>query len=113
MVLVQLKNEIEALEADRLAQQPAVQALEAETKVLNQEIQALNKQHGALQSDIRALKQEGQAVAEEVLFHPLHSYLICELRLLWAVSILMLEVLWPSGSCNNMLCKESKCLMYF
>ncbi|XP_024390098.1 uncharacterized protein [Physcomitrium patens] len=64
--LAALKNEIEALEADRLAQQPAVQALEAETKVLNQEIQALNKQHGALQSDIRALKQEGQAVAEEI-----------------------------------------------
>lgn len=64
--LAVLNSEIEAIEADRRAQQPAVQVLEAETKELNQEIQVLNKQHGALNSDIRALKQAGQAVAEEI-----------------------------------------------
>jgi len=73
LVLMQLNSEIEAIEADRRAQQPAVQVLEAETKELNQEIQVLNKQHGALNSDIRALKQAGQAVAEEVWLNPLHQ----------------------------------------
>lgn len=63
---MQLNAEVEAIEADRLAQQPAVQVLETELKELNQEIKVLNKQHGALNADIRALKQEGQAVADEV-----------------------------------------------
>lgn len=70
---MQLNTEIEAIEADRLAQQPAVQVLEAETKELNQEIQVLNKQHGAINTDIRALKQAGQAVAVEVWLNPFAS----------------------------------------
>lgn len=67
---MQLNTEIEAIEADRLAQQPAVQVLESETTELNQEIQVLNKQHGALNNDIRALKQVCQAIAVEVWLHP-------------------------------------------
>lgn len=73
---MQLNTEVEAIEAERRAQQPAVQVLEIETKELENEIQALNKQHGALQSDIRALKQEGLTVAEEVTcysFFPLST----------------------------------------
>lgn len=73
---MQLNTEIEAIEADRLAQQPAVQVLEAESKELNQEIQVLNKQHGVLNTDIRALKQAGQAVAEEVWPRSLHQRMI-------------------------------------
>ncbi|KAG0565779.1 hypothetical protein KC19_7G014000 [Ceratodon purpureus] len=64
--LAALNTEIEAIEADRRAQQPAVQLLETETKELHQEIQVLNKQHGAINTDIRALKQEGVAVADEI-----------------------------------------------
>lgn len=73
--MLQLNAEIEAIETDRRAQQPAVQALEVETKDLEHEIQALNKQHGALQSEIRALKQEGNTVVEEVSCDLLDSIL--------------------------------------
>ena len=71
-MLVQLNTEIEAIESDRRAQQPAVQILETETIGLNEEVQALNRQHGALNTDIRALKQEGVAIAEEVWLYSLH-----------------------------------------
>jgi septal ring factor EnvC (AmiA/AmiB activator) len=61
-----MNNEVETIEAERRAQQPAVKALEAENKELERRMQIANKQHGTLQSQIRCLKQDANTVSDAV-----------------------------------------------
>lgn len=66
-----MNSEVETIEAERRAQQPAVKALEAENKELERRMQIANKQHGTLQSQIRCLKQDANTVSDAVcIFFP-------------------------------------------
>lgn len=64
--LSQLESEIEAIEQERLSQQPQVQALELEVKELGNQVVALNKQQSSLQAETTKLKQESNSLADKI-----------------------------------------------